>query len=487
MQTAVRHRLRLDAACVLVLLLLVGAVYFSTIRTGHNWGGDFSGYILHARNLVSGRPYAQTGYLYTTEAPMHAPPSYPPLFPLLLAPVYHAYGLNYFVFKLLVQALLLLALLPYYVLARIRGIMPVPAALAMSAFALSAILLEIKESIVPEGLYLLFAGVALVAMTLLYREGWDKAKPIRAALIIIGLIMLAYTARATGLTLIIAFGGYELWHARRIRWFGVLVAGGVVAALLLYTFFIYDGRGYGREFTMRNVRFYLDNAIYYTRSAATLWGGAPRVVRYPISGMFLVLVAIAFVHSMRRPTPMEFYFLACIGVVLAYASARTDRYLLPAFPLMLIYAVEAVQGLTARLLPQHRRLALTAAFAVLVIGIAFNLRAMKTGPETEGPEKPSFLETCAFIKQNTAPGSIFLFWNPRVLALYTNRTAAWYVHTSDDARFDRFVKNTRASYVLAYRGSTDSIDWLEPHIQHQPAEFKKVYANVDFALYKISD
>jgi hypothetical protein len=49
----------------LILLLITIAVFHTaTIRPGHIWGDDFAMYIHHARNIVEGRPYAQTGYLY---------------------------------------------------------------------------------------------------------------------------------------------------------------------------------------------------------------------------------------------------------------------------------------------------------------------------------------------------------------------------------------------------------------------------------------
>ena len=50
-----------------VLFIVIAQVL--TVREGHNWGGDFAQYILHARNIVEGRPYAQTGYIYNPSNP----------------------------------------------------------------------------------------------------------------------------------------------------------------------------------------------------------------------------------------------------------------------------------------------------------------------------------------------------------------------------------------------------------------------------------
>ena len=66
---------------------LIGLFYLATIRPGHAWGDDFAQYIHHARNLATGVPYAATGYIYNPYNPTIGPRTYPPGFPLLLAPV----------------------------------------------------------------------------------------------------------------------------------------------------------------------------------------------------------------------------------------------------------------------------------------------------------------------------------------------------------------------------------------------------------------
>ena len=78
----------------LILLLITIAIFHAvTIRQGHIWADDFAMYIHHAQNIVEGRPYAQTRYLFTPTA-LVGPRMYPPVFPLLLAPVVRFFGLN---------------------------------------------------------------------------------------------------------------------------------------------------------------------------------------------------------------------------------------------------------------------------------------------------------------------------------------------------------------------------------------------------------
>jgi len=73
---------------ILAILAVAAGAQIAAVHPGHQWGDDFALYILHARNIVEGRPYADTGYLYNPATAIVGPPSYPPLTSWLLAPVY---------------------------------------------------------------------------------------------------------------------------------------------------------------------------------------------------------------------------------------------------------------------------------------------------------------------------------------------------------------------------------------------------------------
>jgi hypothetical protein len=74
-------------------ILVVACVFqLLSIRDGQPWGDDFAQYIAHARNLVEGRPYGDVGVLRAGQ--FLGPAEYPPVFPLMLAPVYCLFGPN---------------------------------------------------------------------------------------------------------------------------------------------------------------------------------------------------------------------------------------------------------------------------------------------------------------------------------------------------------------------------------------------------------
>jgi len=76
-----------------LFILLYLTINISTLHDGHNWGGDFSQYIRHAKNIVEHKDYS-SGIL------VEAWSGYPPGLPLLLTPLVSLFGINFILFKL---------------------------------------------------------------------------------------------------------------------------------------------------------------------------------------------------------------------------------------------------------------------------------------------------------------------------------------------------------------------------------------------------
>src|SRR5260370_42242506 len=123
----------------LLAFLLLGTIYFGTVRDGHDWEGDFSLYGLHARNFAGHRPCDQNSYVPTADSVINHPAVYPPLPSLVLAPVYATAGLNYRAFNYTLIAFLWLSLPLYYALACRRGLRPLSATAIILSFRFSAL------------------------------------------------------------------------------------------------------------------------------------------------------------------------------------------------------------------------------------------------------------------------------------------------------------------------------------------------------------
>jgi hypothetical protein len=99
---------------LVTLIMVVGVFHLTTIRNGQEWADDFGLYIMHAKNLVEGVNYQQTGYIFNPHMPLLGPKTYPPVFPLLLSPIYLLWGLNMTAMKIEIVALFVLALIAIF-------------------------------------------------------------------------------------------------------------------------------------------------------------------------------------------------------------------------------------------------------------------------------------------------------------------------------------------------------------------------------------
>jgi hypothetical protein len=144
-----------------VLLGAIGLVHGYFQRPGHPWGDDFAQYLMHARNLAEGRPYAATGYIYNPHYPQIGPPAYPPGTPVLLAPVWRLWGLNWTALKIVMIICLLIGLAgtAWY----FRPWMPLPVrALLVALLGLNHFFLDQTNAIGSDLPFLMWLYLALV-------------------------------------------------------------------------------------------------------------------------------------------------------------------------------------------------------------------------------------------------------------------------------------------------------------------------------------
>lgn len=468
----------------IALLLSLAAIYWYTTRPGQDWGGDFAQYINGARNLAQGRPYAETSYVAAfRDSEIHMPPLYPPVFPLMLAPVYARFGLDYRAMKVLTGLLFVGAAWFTFLIARMRGLSAWLAAMAAFGFGASALALDVKERIVSDGAYLFWAGACLAAAIAAARHGWDRKRPLAAAALVLAPMLLAYGSRPTGLALGLAFAASEAIRKRRPDRFNLAVLAGFCAGVWLYSHFIYDSRdAYQSQFQFQP-RLYAANILFYLHAPAAAWAGVPAILRYTLVAVTLIPALAGWFHRLwREPSILELYLPISLFPLLVYTSAPTTRYFLPLLAFYFLYDFEALQAL-ARRVPSASWLP-AAGCAALVLGSAGVLHGLDRGPYAQGVEQPTFRSLCDYLDRETDREDLIVSWNPRVLALYTGRRAAWYPERSTPDELEAYLRSVHARYVLIYSGNPGD-DVLRSFLKSRPAgEFVAAFVNPDFALYR---
>ena len=99
MRTYMQNRIKWIALTILIIFSAI--LGYAGLKDGHNWGGDFSGYIMQAKSIAEGNPhkYIEENRLTVEQSSIWWSTAYPWGMPVLLAPIYMLYGMNMLAFK----------------------------------------------------------------------------------------------------------------------------------------------------------------------------------------------------------------------------------------------------------------------------------------------------------------------------------------------------------------------------------------------------
>ena len=348
--------------CLFYILLL------ATESSGQNWGGDFSQYLLHARNIVEGRPYAEIGYIHNTFVFFVGPSLYPPVFPLLLAPFYSLFGLDWFVLKAVVIASFCLALYLVTSLQQIR-LSRAHQFVIIFILALNPCFWRMKDDVMSDFPFMLICLLTLLALskryvkeTTGYRDAKNKSWSFS---VLMGLLLyLSFATRGIGIVFIPAVLCFELFHFKKITLVTCVALLVYVALASLQNVSLKEPEAnieinqrvaeLARE---RGKRKTVDHFDFISLDLSNM---AKRVVRYmgEVRGMwpetgskfvrvagwiaFTVATLFAFAGYIRAvisgPDLLEIFVAGYLAILILFAGWQGLRYLAPVIPFFFLYA-----------------------------------------------------------------------------------------------------------------------------------------------------
>ena len=463
------------------LLLLVGLYWSLTFREGHGWGGDFSLYIHHAINLLNGFPYGDTGYILNPAVPIVSPQNYPPVFPLLLAPVIFLFGLNLTALKMVVVVCFVLFLAVFTALIK-RELPLLYLCAVIIVLGFNPYLWDFKDDIRSDIPFLLFVYVALY---LIYHVPPHKRQERGAVApaILTGLFFyLAYGTRTAGIVLPACLVGLDLLQQRKITRF-TLVAELVIALGIIGQKLLFPSTDYAAQYTFDPAA-NLGHIIPYVKSTSVLWdNGYNDGVLLVISLVALASAATAVWLRLRsRPTILELFAFAYALVLVLWPVSQGIRFLIPIVPLFVFYTFYGIWQWGKWLPGNWSARLFWGVTAVILLSYGAKYTTLSFGALPSGVNQPESTALFEFVKEQTAETAVIIFRKPRVLALYTGRASAIYNPEDSEAEQWAFWREIGATYAIVSQ-------WDEPHwqefINRHPADFQLVYTNADFRVYRI--
>jgi len=441
------RRLWAEDGPFLVLFAATFVFCLFLLRPGHDWGDDFSLYINQARALVKGEVqevYRQNQFTVDNSAwQSFSPYTYGWGFPLLLAPLYALFGLSFTAFKLLEVVLYLGFLVGFYALVRDR-IDRLAAVLIIAALALDNLYTAWTNTVLTEFPFLCFSVLGLLAIESVHRPDRLARRPpgvgLLAAMLGTGaLIGFTTNIRNEGIVLLGALAARQLvvvyehrhdwagaWPARlatlALPWIGAAIVGGGVRAALPAD----AGRALALSGGLGGHNFETNDG-FYRQTMAELLAVKDKVHGTVLLGLIVFLLVLALGGMLlggRRDLSLSVFTLglATIYLVLPY---REGRYLLGVLPFLLYFATQGLRGADVRDWPiQARHVLLLALVARHGLGMANASDYWRTYPRAiDGPSSAASQEMFTAVNTFTAPDDTIVFFRPRALNLFTDRTA----------------------------------------------------------------
>lgn len=472
---------------LILVIMLVGIFYLATLRGGHNWGDDFAMYIHHAKNIAEGTGYKETGYI-NNPSTMFAPPTYPPVLPVLLSPVYYWWGENLTAMK--VELILIFLFSLYMIFLAFRDELPFPYLVALvAAIGFNPIFWQFKENVLSEFPFLVFSYLSLFLIDRTYKTNWtEKSQTLN--IILAGLsIYLAYGTRSIGLVLIPCLIAYDLITNRRPSPFAIKTGFLAIALVTLQNLYLHSDLGYGRQLIP-----ILDSAsqhvVMLIELASEYWVNSYSIIfRIALFAIISGLVVIGyFTRVKERMTCFEIYTILYLALLIFFLPDLDTRYLIPIVPMILFYLFYGIH-----IIFRHRKME-KAIFTSVVVAIFASYVARYTkldyGPVTLGIAKSETRQLFDYVKNETGENDVFLFRKPRALALFTGRKATIWHPEPDDEKLWSYFRQISATYLILgpkYFETYYDQGFISKFVNRNPDRFEETYSNPDFRVYRIRD
>lgn len=458
--------------------------YCATLKDGHLWWDDSAKYLIQAGDMASGRLTTDTCHLYNPLNPYDGPEIYPPGYPLALAPVYKARGLDFKAFK--IENIVFFVLFLYVVFLYFEKTLSYRRRLLLiAALGFNPFLWGFKDAVYADYLFCLLQYLSFY----LYEKsdgGDGPLLPVLAGLT----AYAAYSVRVAGLFMPAAIGLYALITRTPFKKKNVLFMLAFALPAAVQSLF-YSTGGYRNYFLSGLSGSHLNILGDFLRSFLTVWslGGTEAAAFNALSLVAGAAALAAFLYSYagalrRGPGPMEVYFPFYIFAVCVYGGGDGMRYIFPLLPYYAALALKcdiSVPGL------RRARFAAPAVLAVL-LGVLYAgdyFKFLDYRPMREGMFKKESVQLFDFVRGTVRPEEAVVFLRPRAMCLFTGKRSTIYPASEDDRQWLGYFKSVNARYIVLGRVFNEDMHYVAGFLERNRKLAEKVYENPDFKVFRL--
>jgi hypothetical protein len=417
----------------LIVIILVSLLISSaTLTRGHEWGDDFASYIMQAQSILDGSPaefIEHNAFTILESSFQLGPVAYPWGYPLILTPALLLKGVHALTLKL--PGLFLFAgfLVCVYLWTKNR-LTPTEGLLLVSVFAFNPTLLKFLDQILSDIPLLFFTSLGLL---LIMKSGPEDS--LWKYLALGGVLFLAFFVRTTGVILLASYLVLQLRaflsdkKARRAILRNSLVTILIFLLLWLGTSLIFpNGQGsYLEQLKGLTPTVFKDNVSRYFYVFASFFGTGPLWNYLYYAALVFFLIGTWTRRGTDQPFIIFFalYFIA----MLFWPEWQGLRFIFPLLPIFMYFVFQGIRFTINQLPDKYQPFSQGVFYGVWLLLIAFFLfqsgtRAygnLKEDRRINGPFDPYSSDVYNFIRAETPPDSVIVFWKPRAMRLFTDR------------------------------------------------------------------
>ncbi len=491
----------LKSSLYIAFIALIVLFLASILTHGHNWGGDFSQYIMQAKAILAGDIHTLQMQLETIIEKSDYkgwPLLYPWGYPLLLTP-FAAFGNeDIFILKLSGASLFVLFLITLWIGFK-RNHTRFFRFCLLGIFLLSPAVLSLVDKVLSDIPFLFFSVLAIFAIRRITLDKKIILNRFSDNMILGLLIAFAFFIRANGILILASLAMIHLVmikQTRQVEWIHIYhnlkiplesipYLGFLTAFALWSSIFPGGGSSYLEMFSGMTKEFFIHNLKYYAQLPAELIASAPFYLS--LHAMSLPFFILGVIQRFKQDYFIVTYMALTIAILVAWPFNQGLRFILPILPFywsFVISGLASMQGGASRVECAYRHI-LAGAPLVFILYYSLNASAITAKENLEnykgidsGPYTRPATEMFDYIRNNTDIDDKMVFFKPRVMLLQTGRIG--FIAFSGES-----IKENKGDYLVLHKG-IGSYHQVDPNIALQQNIGIPVFHNSHFLVFKLN-